>query len=138
MLDFKIRTGATKVVKLRWSFAEMVIECDYPAVVLPDCSAVVVYDELHTRGHANAGVGPGTKHLRVLNPDGTLRCRVFAPAAPDGDEIEERWVELPREFPEYGVPWGVPTCDGRRDLVMEVDWQTGARLRQVAAPYLRY
>jgi hypothetical protein len=135
---FKERSGATKVVKLRWTHAGHSVECPFPAVLLPDSSGVVLYDEWHLHGAPTIDPEPCDKHLRVLSPDGSVRCTVHAPVIDERSVPQERWVDLPRAFPEYGVPWGAPASDGWRDIVIEVDWQTGQMLRWVPAPYLRY
>lgn len=136
--EFKARTGATKVVRLRWRFGEAVVECEFPASVLPDHSGVVIYDECHSSEYRGDLPTLEPRHLRVLNPDGSFRCRVHRPPLDKHSQTDEHWIELPREFPELGVPFGAPACTGYRDVILEIDWRDGQVLRQVHAPFLRY
>ena len=130
-------TGASAVVQLRWFFGGQAISCDFPAVVLPDLSGVVMQDEWHFQGQPKVGPEPYQKHLRVLNPDGSLRLRIFPPRIDEHSKPEESWIEEPRDFTERGIPFGAPATDGHYDMVVEYDWQTGEMLRWInAAPWL--
>lgn len=136
---FKARTGASRVVELRWVCQGRLVSCPYPATVLPDRSGVVLMDEWHFQGQSMELPAPYPRHLRVLNPDGSLRLRIFPPRIDEHSRPEESWIEVPREFAERGVSFGCPASDGHYDMVVEYDWQTGQVLRWVnAAPWLRY
>ena len=136
--EFQTRTRATRVVRLRWRYGEEVVECEFPAAVLPDHSGVVVYDERHSAEYRGDPPTSVPRHLRVLNADGSLRCRVHRPELDRDSKTGEHWIELPRRFPELGVAFGAPACTGRLDVVLEIDWRDGQVIRQVPAPYLRY
>jgi hypothetical protein len=132
--DFKARTGATYVARIRWRYEGKSYDCEYPAEVLPDFSAAVVYGatvKLSQPQHY-----PRQSFLKVLNPDGTLRCHVKAPVIGELSANAERWIRLPGRFSHLGVPFGVPVCYGRYRVVMEVEWTTGVMKRWVLAPNL--
>lgn len=132
--EFKSRTGSAYVAKLRWQYMGKTYECDYPAEILPDHTAAVTYGEnvkLSEPQHY-----PKQRSLKVLNPDGVIRCHVNAPVIDASSVFEKRWIQLPRNCGEYGIPWGVPACDGWRIVVMDVDWSNGQMKRWVLAPDL--
>lgn len=137
--QFLEQTGATAVVQLRWHHNGRVVCCPYPSRVLPDCSGVVLVDEWHFQGQPREGPEPYSQHLRVLNPDGSLRLRIFPPQIDERSRPEDSWIEAPRNFAERGIPFGSPASDGQFDMLVEYDWQTGQMLRWInAAPWLRY
>ena len=130
-------TGATFVTQIRWLYQGQVVSCPFPARVLPDGTGVVLQDEWHFQGQPQEGPAPYQKHLRVLNPDGSLRLRIFPPRIDEHSKPEESWIEEPRDFTERGIPFGAPSTDGHYDMVVEYDWQTGEMLRWInAAPWL--
>lgn len=135
---FVERTGASRVVRLTWLYNGQVVSCPYPARVLPDCSGVVMLDEWHFHGAPREGLEPYLQHLRVFNPDGSLRLRIYPPVVDEHSQAEDSWIECPRNYSEHGIPFGCPARDGYRDMVTEYDWQTGALLRWTRAPWLRY
>lgn len=138
MIDFTVRTGATAIRKLRWSADGREITCPFPATILPDSSGVILCDEWHFQGQLPVGTPPWPKHLRVLNPDGSLRLRVYPPIIDEHSVPSESWIEEPRDFSERGVPFGAPACDGYRDMVLDINWQTGQLMRWIdATPWLR-
>lgn len=131
------QTGATRVVQLRWLHAGHVVSCPFPATVLPDYSGVVLIDEWHFQGAPREGPEPYKQHLRVFNPDGTLRLRIFPPVVDEQSKPEDSWIECPGNFAERGIPFGCPASDGHYDMVVDYDWQTGQMLRWInAAPWL--
>lgn len=132
--EFKSRTGAEFVARILWVYNDTAYDCEYPAEVLPDASGIVVYGakvKLSQPQHY-----PHQRFLKVLNPDATLRCRVDFPEIDDGPLPAEydREIRLPERNPVAGIEFGVPVFPGRRWIVMEVDWQTGAMKRWVPAP----
>ena len=134
---FLERTGAKRVIRLTWLCNGQTISCPYPATVIPDRSGVVLQDEWHFQGQPMEGPEPYSKHLRVLNPDGTLRLRIYPPRIDEHSKPAESWIECPRNFAERGIPFGCPASDGQYDMVVEYDWQTGKMLRWInAAPWL--
>lgn len=136
---FLERTGATRVVRLTWLCNGQAVSCPYPATVIPDLSGVVLQDEWHFQGQPMEGQEPYPRHLRVLNPDGTLRLRIYPPRIDEHSKAAESWIEAPRNFAERGIPFGCPASDGHYDMVVEYDWQTGQLLRWInAAPWLTY
>lgn len=138
-LRFVELTGATCVVKLQWTYQGVTVTCPYPATVLPDLTGVVLCDEWHFQGQPREGTPPYPKHLRVLNPDGSLRLRIYPPRLDEHSRPEDSWIEEPRNFSERGIPFGAPASDGHYDMVVEYDWQTGEMLRWInAAPWFRY
>lgn len=135
---FLERTGASRVVRLTWLCNGQVVSCPFPARVLPDYSGVVMLDEWHFQGSPRQGPEPYLQHLRVFNPDGSLRLRIYPPVVDEHSRTEDSWIEEPRNYSEHGIPFGCPARDGYRDMVTEYDWQTGALLRWTRAPWLRY
>jgi hypothetical protein len=137
VMSFRERTGATSAVQLRWHHNGKLVTCPFPATVLPDLSGVVLSDEWHFQGQPREGKPPYPKHLRVLNPDGSLRVRVFAPTIDKHSKPEAGWVEDPRDFSARGIPFGSKADDGGQHIVVvEYDWKTGAVLRWInAAPW---
>ena len=135
---FQKETNAAKVVRLRWSHGQKTIECDFPASVLPDRTGVVLMDEWHMQDGPRTSDLSCRRHLRVLNADGSLRLRLYPPQIDERSVIEDSWIEPPGRYPEHGVPFGAPAYDGWRDMLLDIDWQTGALLRWVLAPWLRY
>ncbi|MFT7722265.1 MAG: hypothetical protein QM788_05480 [Roseateles sp.] len=136
--EFTDRTGATRVVELRWMHQGKIVSCPFPATVIPDRSGVVLMDEWHFQGQPMEGPEPYPRHLRVLNPDGSLRLRIYPPLIDDHSRIEDSWIEGPRNFETHGIPFGCPARDGFRDIVAEYDWETGAMKQWSRAPWLRY
>lgn len=132
--EFKARTGATYAARIRWLHDGKPYDCEYPAEVLPDFSAAVVYGAMVKLSQPQHY--PPQLFLKVLNPDGSFRCRIDAPVIGEPSPTAERWIQLPRRFPHLGVPFGVPACYGRYWVVMDVDWTTGAMKRWVLAPNL--
>lgn len=138
-IEFTERTGATRVVELRWTYNGKPVSCPYPATVLPDFSGVVLMDEWHFQGQPMEGPEPYPRHLRVFDPDGSLRLRIYPPVIDEHSKPEDSWIECPRDFAHRGIPFGAPASDGHYDMVVEYDWQTGQMLRWInAAPWLRY
>ncbi|MFT7722270.1 MAG: hypothetical protein QM788_05510 [Roseateles sp.] len=138
-LAFKDRTSTTQVVELRWVHDGKPVSSPFPATVLPDRSGVVLMDEWHFQSQPMTGPEPYPRHLRVLNPDGSLRLRIYPPHIDDYSRPKDSWIEEPRNFSERGIPFGSPASDGHYDMVVEYDWQTGQMLRWInAAPWLRY
>jgi len=132
-------THATRVVQVRWQHAGKTVTCPFPATVLPDRSGAVLMDEWHFQGQPKEGTGHHPPHLRVLNADGSLRLRIYPPRIDERSKSEDSWIERPRSFAERGIPFGCPASDGRYDMVVEYDWQSGQMLRWInAAPWLRY
>ena len=138
-LALKERTGASRVVELRWTYQGKPVSCPFPATVLPDRSGVVLMDEWHFQGQPMEGPEPYSRHLRVYNPDGSLRLRIYPPRIDDHCKPGDCWIEEPRSFAERGIPCGCPASNGHYDMVVEYDWRTGQMLRWInAAPWLRY
>lgn len=137
--QFCEKTGAITVVQLRWLHSHRVVYCPFPASVLPDHSGVVLMDEWHFQGQPQEGPEPYPRHLRVLNPDGSLRLRIYSPRIDENSKPEKSWIEPPRNFAERGIPFGSPASDGHYGMVVEYDWKTGQILRWInAAPWLTY
>lgn len=136
--QFKSKTGAQRVVRLRWLNEQKVVECSSSSAVLPDKSGVVVMDKWHEQGGLRTAAPASWPYLRVLNADGSLRCCIYPPVIDEKSLPAESWIELPRAYPERGIAFGAPACDGWRDIVVEFDWQTGKMLRWTLASWLRY
>lgn len=138
IIEFTNRTGASAIRQLNWKNEGRKVSCPYPATILPDYSGVILADEWHFQGEPQNGAPPWPKHLRVLNADGSLRFRLYAPVIDEHSVPSESWIEEPRDFSERGVPFGSPACDGYRDMVLDIDWQTGELKRWIdATPWLR-
>lgn len=137
-LAFTAETGATRIVELQWMYEGKIVSCPFPASVLPDLSGVVLTDEWHFQGQPREGPEPYPKHLRVLNPDGSLRLRIYPPRSTERFNPDDHWIDPPSDFSHRGIPFGCPACDGYRDMVIEFDWTTGEMLRWIdAANWLR-
>jgi len=128
-LELKERAGATRVERLTWHHNGQEVSCPFPATVLPDSSGVVLLDEWHFQGVPREGIEPYRQHLRVLNPDGTLRLRIFAPMIDAHSRPQEAFIEEPRDFSNLGFPFAAVAYDGHRMMIVEYDWQTGKMLR---------
>jgi len=127
------RTGASRVVKIRWKYINTEISCPYPASILPDLTGVVVWDEWHVHDPPGGERRPWPRHLRVLGADGIERFRIYPPEIDDHSISSDSWIELPSDFSWKGISFGVPASDGYRDVVLEVDWITGEIVRWIDA-----
>lgn len=129
--EFMSRTGSHRVVLLRWQCNSKSVECLYPgSTQLPDRTGVVMRIE-------NDRVGPARRYLKVINADGSDRCRIVVPVVDEHSKPESGFLEMPKEN-YYDVAFGVPGNDGYSDYVFDFDWETGKFLRAVDAPHMRY
>ena len=126
---FLEHSGATRVLQLTWQWNGQEVSCPYPATVLPDLSGVVLIDEWHFQGAPREGPEPYRQHLRVLNPDGNLRLRIFAPVVDEHSRPEEAFIEEPLDFSDLGFPFAAVAFDGHWMMIVDYDWHTGQMLR---------
>lgn len=129
--DFKARTKSEHIVKLRWQCNGLPVECQFPAVPLPDRSGVVIKDNDFTPTGSRS-------FLRVINADGSLRVRIAVPLVDLNSKPDIGFLELPRIYLGAGVNFGVPGNDGHVDWIFDFDWKTGKLLRAEAAPQMRH
>ena len=129
---FRRKTSSQSVVRLLWQLGDIKYSCPYPCEPLPDRTGLVVYDNEHSNG---IGVG---KHLRILNVDNSPRCTLVIPNLGARSKTSQGWLDLPGNYDQLGVSFGVPGNDGHLDYIFDFDWQTGKLLRAVDAPYMRY
>jgi hypothetical protein len=130
-IAFRKRRSAERVLQLMWKFAGVQYSCAFPAVVIPDLTGVVLIDEWHTLGAPRVGSPPWQRHLRVLNPDASLRLRIYPPRLDERSVPSSGWIELPMDFSQYGITFGAPASDGFRNAVVEFDWKTGGIQRWI-------
>jgi hypothetical protein len=113
--EFKKRTGATKVVGVRWVHEGKTLMRSAYVLRLPDRSGLL--EPVGSTAYFQA--------MLVIAPDGTERCRITVPRLDERSKPEEGYLTLMTEKIPGVIDWGIAGFDGYRYALLEFDWYTG-------------
>ena len=122
---FKRRSGAIRVVAVRWISKGQIQEAPSTLRVLRDRTGYV-----YCEGHGASG-----QALVVMNDDGTPRLKIGVPRLSDQSKPNMGYLSLPPSSANFeGIEWGCEGNDGDADYLFEFDWNSGALIRFARPP----
>ncbi len=117
---FKRKSGATRVVAVRWTHGNQIHDAPSTLRVLRDRTGYVYCDGRDASGKA----------LIVVNGDDTPRLRIGVPRVSEKSRPSEGYLGLPPSSASFGgIEWGSEGNDGDTDYLFEFDWNSGALTR---------
>ncbi len=118
--EFKKRTNANRVMARNWIYDGKPYETHHQIRLLKDHSGFIYYQN----------DDPRSRHLVVVNGDGTQRFVIGVPCLNENSRPSNGYLSLPPSPARFGgIEWGVEGNDGNTDYLFDFDWDTGKLLR---------